>query len=80
VGLSALGFLFWDWLAGGVVVVAKFFSAECGALAAVAAGLDVAALEAGVPVVFVVAGFVDGSVHGVAPPPGDCWVFRDFRS
>ena len=70
VGFSALGFLFWDCSAGGVVVVAKFFSAKCRALAAVAADFDVAALEAGFLIFFVVAGFENGCIHGVAPPPG----------
>ena len=49
-----------DWFAGGVVVVAEFFLAECGALAAASVGEDVAALVA---FWFWLFG------HGVDPPP-----------
>ena len=49
---------------GGVVVVAEFFSAQAGAAAAVAVGVDMAALVS-------LRCFDDGWLHGVSPPLGE---------
>ncbi len=62
--LAGVEFPVWDGFAGGVVVVAKIFFAECGTAAAMAAGEDVAALETDVGCRLI------WHMDGGPPPPG----------